>query len=94
MTKAHFETEEARQKYLSEWREATLLRTIAENPAKSRLECLQLTIDKLQKVQRGLGPEYQYDSSIRDQIINACRGVEECSLALYKPAPTFEGVCA
>jgi hypothetical protein len=50
MTRAHFETEEARQKYLSEWREATLLRTIAKNPAKSRLECLQLTIDKLQKV--------------------------------------------
>ena len=50
MTKIHFKTEENHQKYLSEWRETTLLRTISENPGKSRLECLQLTVDKLQKV--------------------------------------------
>jgi hypothetical protein len=93
-TKAHFETEENHQKYLSEWRETTLPRTISENPGKSRLECFQLTVDKLQKVQRGLTKEYQYEHNLRDQVINACRGVEECNLALYKPANTFEGVCA
>ena len=94
LTKAHFETEENHQKYLSEWRETTLLRTISENPDKSRLECFQLTVDKLQKVQRGLTKEYQYEHNLRDQVINACRGVEECNLALYKPSPTFEGICA
>jgi len=94
LTKAHFETEENHQKYLSEWRETTLLYTISENPGKSKLECFQLTVDKLQKVQRGLTKEYQYEHNLRDQVINACRGVEECNLALYKPSPTFEGVCA
>jgi len=94
LTRAHFETEENHQKYLSEWRETTLLRTISENPDKSRLECFQLTVDKLQKVQRGLTKEYQYEHNLRDQVINACRGVEECNLALYKPSPTFEGICA
>jgi len=94
LTKAHFETEENHQKYLSEWRETTLLRTISENPDKSRLECFELTVDKLQKVQRGLTKEYQYEHNLRDQVINACRGVEECNLALYKPSPTFEGICA
>jgi hypothetical protein len=94
MTKAHFETEENHQKYLSEWRETTLLRTITENPGKSRLECFQIMVDKLQKVQRGLSKDYQYEHNLRDQVINACRGVEECNLALYKPAGTFEGVCA
>jgi hypothetical protein len=94
LTRAHFETEENHQKYLSEWRETTLLRTTSENPDKSKLECFELTVDKLQKVQRGLTKEYQYEHNLRDQVINACRGVEECNLALYKPSPTFEGICA
>ncbi len=94
LTKTHFETEENHQKYLSEWRETTLLRTISENPGKTRLECFQLTVDKLQKVQQGLTKEYQHEHNLRDQVINACRGVEECNLSLYKPAPTFEGVCS
>ncbi len=94
MTKTHFETEENHQKYLSEWRETTFHRTIAANPEKSRLDCFQIMVDKLQKIQRGLSKEYQYEHNLRDQIISACRGVEECNLALYKPANTFEGVCA
>jgi hypothetical protein len=94
MTKTHFETEENHQKYLSEWRETTFQRTISANPEKSRLECFQIMVDKLQNIQRGLSREYQYEHNLRDQVISACRGVEECNLALYKPANTFEGVCA
>src|SRR5260370_35625158 len=51
-------------------------------------------VDKLQKIQRGLSKEYKYEHNLRDKIISACRGVEECNLALYKPASTFEGDCA
>jgi len=94
MTKAHFDTEENRQLYFAEWRETTLLRVIASNPTKSRLECLELLFDKLEKIQQGLSEGYQMEFSIRDQVISACRGIEECNLALYKPASTFEGVCA
>jgi hypothetical protein len=50
MTKAHFETEENRQMYLTEWRETTLMKITAFNPAKSKIECLQLLIAKLRKV--------------------------------------------
>jgi hypothetical protein len=53
-----------------------------------------ITFDKLRITQRGLSVQYQYEHSLRDQVLNACRGVEECSLALYKPALTFEGLCA
>jgi hypothetical protein len=64
LTKAHFETEENDQKYLSEWRETTLLRMISENPGKSRLECFQLTVDKLKKIQlvneKGENPQQEY----------------------------------
>jgi len=93
-TKVHFETEENRQLYMSDWRETTYPRIIAANPSKSRLECLQLLYDKLQQVQEGLSKEYQQDYNLREQVISACRGVKECSLALYNPADTYEGVCA
>jgi hypothetical protein len=92
--KAYFETEENRQFYMSEWRETTLTFVVMKNPTKSKLECLQIMIDKLEKIQRGLSEQYQTEYNLRDQVINGCRGVPECSLALYKPAPTYEGVCA
>ena len=46
-TKIHFETEENRQLYLSEWRVTTLSKTITDNPDKTRLECLQILFDTL-----------------------------------------------
>jgi hypothetical protein len=94
MIRTHFETEENKQKYLSEWRETTLLRIIANHPDKTRLECLEITFDTLRTAQRGLSREYQTEHNLRDQVLNACRGVKECSLALFKPATTFEGLCA
>ena len=79
---------------MTEWREITFSRMIAVNPEKPKLEVLQMLFDKLQTIQRGLSIDYQAENSLRDQVISACRGVPECSLALYKPANTFEGVCA
>ena len=93
-TKIHFHTEENHQLYLSEWRETTFLRIIASHPEKLRLDCLQILFDQLQKVQRGLSMNYQGQNILRDQVINACRGVDECNLALYKPADTYEKICA
>jgi hypothetical protein len=40
MTRTYFETKENHQKYLSEWRETTLIRTISENLDKTQLKCL------------------------------------------------------
>jgi len=40
LTRTHFETDENRQLYMSEWREITFQRVINSNPTKSRLECL------------------------------------------------------
>jgi hypothetical protein len=50
MTRTHFETEENRQVYLTEWRESTLIKITASNLAKSKMKCLQLFITKLRKV--------------------------------------------
>lgn len=40
LTRTHFETDENRQFYMSEWRETTFQRVINSNPTKSRLEFL------------------------------------------------------
>jgi hypothetical protein len=94
MTKTHFETEERRQKYLTEWRETTLPCTMAKHPEKSQPECLEILFDTLCTTQRGLSIEYQNEHNLRDQVINACGGVPEYRPVLFRPALTFEGVCA
>ena len=66
LVRSHFEAEEHRQKYLSEWRETTLRSTIAGNPDKSKLECLEIMLDKLRTTQRGLTIQYQNENSLRD----------------------------
>jgi hypothetical protein len=50
MTRTHFKTKENRQMYLTEWKETILTKITASNPAKSKMECLQLLITKLRKV--------------------------------------------
>jgi hypothetical protein len=71
-----------------------LLALFNEDPAKMIAECLQILFDKLQVLQQVLTTEYKGDRDIRDQLINACLGVEECSFSLYKPALTLQGMCA
>ena len=66
MTRTHFETEENRQKYLSEWRETTFTSVIQQNPGKGRLECLEILFDSLRTAQRGLSTQYQTEHTLRD----------------------------
>jgi hypothetical protein len=94
MVKQHFETEERRQQYLEEWGQITLSKVIKENPTKNCLECLEIVLDLLIKIQPGLADYYRTEQSIRDQLVNACRGIAECNYALYKPATNYESLCA
>ena len=93
-TRNHFETQENHQHYMSEWRETTYQRIIASELSRTHLECLQILFNRLQKIQQGLTEFCQTDLSLKDQVINACQGVPECSFALYQPADTYKGVCA
>jgi hypothetical protein len=92
--RAHFDTEENRQRSITEWRETTFPRIIAQNPEKSRSESLEILFETLEKIQPGLPPEHRSETTLREQIINACRGVEECKFSLHRPASTLEGVQA
>ena len=94
MTRTHFETEERHQKYLTEWRQITLHRIIVRHRDKTLPECLEMLFDTLHTAQRGLSAEYQNEHTLRDQVVNACKGIPECRPALFRPASTFEGLCA
>jgi hypothetical protein len=90
----HFETEERRQQMLSKWNTTTLRGIIRDNDSKDMVECFELLLKELQKAQKGLAEGYQTEDNLRDRLINACREVQECSFACFKPASTFEGLCA
>ena len=93
-TKEFFHTVENRQLYLQEWRSTTLLRVIQGNPDKDLSQCLEVVVDKLQKVHKGLSSNYHADYNLAEQLVNACQGVEACALVLMKPVTTFESVAS
>ena len=64
--RTHFETEETRQRYLTEQREISLLYIIKKNSDKTQLECLELMLDNLHIAQKGLTERYQVDYILRD----------------------------
>ncbi|KAI0996916.1 hypothetical protein K3495_g11267, partial [Podosphaera aphanis] len=92
--KTHFETAERQRLMMSKWRNITLRRTIEQNPSKSKAECFEMIVLQLRKVQLGLPDRFRGDLSLRDAMIDAVRDIRECSLACYKPAATFEALCA
>ena len=53
---------------------------------------LQILLDKLQLCQRALGKNFEGEDALRTTVINACRGVPELEMALFKPAPICEGL--
>ena len=50
MMRAHFDTEENRQRSITEWRETTFPRIITRNPEKSRSEYLETLFKILKKI--------------------------------------------
>ncbi|KAI6248324.1 hypothetical protein HI914_03614 [Erysiphe necator] len=92
--RAHFETAERQLQMISKWKSITLLKTIEENPNKTVSECFELLVTEFRRTQLLLPQRFQGDLSLRDAIIDAVRDIRECSLACYKPAPTFEALCA
>jgi hypothetical protein len=93
-TKEFFHTVENRQLYLQEWRSTTYQRVIQSNPEKDLSQCLEIVIDKLQKIHKRLSSNYQADYNLAEQLINACQGVEACTPVLMKPAASFESVAS
>ncbi|KAF7567022.1 DUF1421 multi-domain protein [Pyrenophora tritici-repentis] len=90
--KNHFDHDVHHQHYYTDWTTTTFARTRAENPDKGLHEVLQILLDKLQLCQRALGKNFEGEDALRTTVINACRGVPELEMALFKPATICEGL--
>lgn len=71
-----------------------LIRNICKYPVKSKLECLQITIDELQQIQQDLSTKYHRKNNLRYQHLNACRGIKKCNMALFRTTRMFDGICS
>ena len=69
---------------------------ITANPDKTLAQCLEITIERLQRTYLGLSQNYGAPSEINlaGQLVSACQGVPACSQVLVRPAATFEAVAS
>lgn len=81
---------------MNEWHGITLWAMIDEYPTKTKLECFDTMTSRLRRVVPGLPSSMRasVDGTMRDQVLRGCRGIPECSLAVYQPNATYEGLCA
>eukprot|EP00171_Calliarthron_tuberculosum_P022803 IDg22803t1 len=94
MIKQRFVTHERTLSLIREWESTTLIRYIETNPTKPKKEVLELMICRLQDLQLSLPDPYRPDLILKNKLLSACEGIEECRLARQKVAPTVDGVIA
>jgi hypothetical protein len=91
--RTYFETPERLLVYQQEWMAISLQRIINNNPDKTRLECLELMLTDIRKLQPGVPPAPSKDQQLRDRAYSAVLGVPECDMALQIAPPTWQGLC-
>ncbi|RKF83292.1 putative glycosyl [Golovinomyces cichoracearum] len=56
------------------------------------MEQVTILINRLDKLQKSLSPEFRTDATLHDKIISACINIEACKMACYSPSPTVTGL--
>ncbi|RKF74826.1 hypothetical protein GcM1_237043 [Golovinomyces cichoracearum] len=90
----HFETELRRQDHLAQWYDFSLQVIVHDNPEKSLMECFEMLLDKLHKLQGELSKKMRDDESARDRLQVACQMIPTCCKVFFAPNPTFGGFTA
>jgi hypothetical protein len=92
----YFHTAENHQHFLNEWRAIMLRDIITTNPDKTLPQCLEITIERLQRTYLGLTQNFgtTNEMNLAGQLVSACQGVAACSQVLVRPAATFEAVAS
>ncbi|KAG5989229.1 hypothetical protein E4U52_005796 [Claviceps spartinae] len=73
------------------WNKTNLKDVIAENPPKTKLECVDVVADKLKKVQYGLFDLSMRDKQLRRQMEIAVSEDPDSEWAQLQQVPTFDG---
>ncbi|KAI6245385.1 hypothetical protein HI914_06590 [Erysiphe necator] len=89
MTKSELETRANKQEYFSSWRNATFKSIMSEYQVENKLESFTILVETITKIQAGLSISYKEDYNLRDQLLNACKDIPECEVALNDPKSSF-----
>ena len=90
----YFKTPEVRQAYLNEWNSIRFHSIINGNPDRPRSDCFELMFDMLIKIQPGLSPPLRGEDTLREKILTTYKNIPKCSLSLFRPSLTLDGICA
>ena len=92
MLRKRFNTKERIVKLKEEWDATKLTEYIKKYNNKTIKDVLELMIRRLSSLHRNIPNKTEED--LRDKLLSATRGVDECRLAQQKPADTVQGVIA
>lgn len=94
LLRLEYETPEREEGLNDRWHNTSLVDEMAKHPDMNIRECFDLTVKILTKAHRGLSKGDQKPLVLRGRLITACKGVEELEMALFRPSPTWNGLCA
>ena len=92
--KQQFDSEINRAQYHTDWSSMTFnsVYAEAENTGKTKMEVLEILLDRLQRCQRALGPAFRDEVHLISATLRAVQGVPELKIALARPERLFNAL--
>lgn len=75
-------------------RQKPVVNSYWKNEGKTLMECFDILISDLNRIQSSIPARYQDDESAKDRLQLACRDVAACKMACFKSNVTYEGLSA
>lgn len=90
----NFEGAEYRRGIQAKWMSISLQSVIDEDASvgKSTIDCFEILLKRLRHWYHGLSPELQSNVYMHQKLLLACRDMDACSYACYKPSDTLTGL--
>ncbi|KAI6248910.1 hypothetical protein HI914_02670 [Erysiphe necator] len=92
LMKSNFEGPEYQRYNLKRWNELTFQDIIDSNPDKNSMEQITILIITFDKIQKTLSNEWQSEVVMHNKIISACKDIEACKMACYRPSLSVSGL--
>ncbi|POS82095.1 hypothetical protein EPUL_006805, partial [Erysiphe pulchra] len=92
LMKSNFEGPEYQRYNLKRWNKLTFQNIIDSNPDKNPMEQITILTITLDKMQKTLSPEWQSEAVMHNKIVSACKDIEACKMACYRPSQTVAGL--
>ncbi|POS83537.1 hypothetical protein EPUL_005409 [Erysiphe pulchra] len=94
LMKLNFEGPEYQRYNLKRWMnyELTFQNIIDSNPDKNPMEQVKILTITLDKMQKTLSSEWQSEAVMHNKIVSACKDIEACKMACYRPSQTIAGL--